>query len=134
VSAPQLRTEHVGSALVAHIAGEVDLSNVAALRTRLYGTIDDVECLVIDLTETGYVDSTGVRLLFELAERFNRNGRRVRAVVPSDALVRRVVTLTKLDQVVDLSETVDDALRALATPPTDATRGADGEGPDRPAG
>jgi len=83
------------------------------LRTRLYGAIDDVDALVIDLTDTGHVDSTGVRLLFEMAERFNRAGQPVRAVVPEEALVRRVLTLTKLDRVVELHETVDSALASL---------------------
>lgn len=110
---PQLRTEHVGSALVAHLSGDVDLSNVTVLRTRLLGIVDDVDALVVNLSDTGYVDSTGVRLLFELAERFNRSGQPVRAVVPADALVRRVVVLTKLDRVVELHETVDEALASL---------------------
>jgi anti-anti-sigma factor len=113
VTPPQLRTEHVGSALVAHLSGDVDLSNVTVLRTRLLGIVDDVDALVVNLSDTGYVDSTGVRLLFELAERFNRSGQPVRAVVPADALVRRVVVLTKLDRVVELHETVDEALASL---------------------
>jgi anti-anti-sigma factor len=116
VTPPQLRTEHVGSVLVAHLAGEIDLSNVTTLSTRLYGAIDDVEGLVIDLTDTGYVDSTGVRLLFEMAERFNRLGQPIRAVVPAEALVRRVLTLTKLDRVVELHETVESALASLGDP------------------
>lgn len=110
---PQLRTEHVGAVLIAHLSGDIDLSNVAALRTRLLGVVDDVDGLVVNLSDTSYVDSTGVRLLFELAERFNRGGTQVRAVVPADALVRRVVVLTKLDRVVELHETVDDALASL---------------------
>lgn len=110
---PQLRTEHVGSALVVHLSGDVDLSNVSALRTRLLGALDDVDGLVVDLSDTGYVDSTGVRLLFELAERFNRTGQTMRAVVPAEALVRRVVVLTKLDRVVELHETVDGAVASL---------------------
>jgi anti-sigma B factor antagonist len=113
VTPPQLRTEHVGSALIAHLSGDVDLSNVTVLRTRLLGAVDDVDALVVDLSDTSYVDSTGVRLLFELAERFNRTGHPVRAVVPAEALVRRVVVLTKLDRVVELHETVEDALASL---------------------
>jgi anti-anti-sigma factor len=113
VNPPQLRTEHIGSALVAHLSGDVDLSNVNALRTRLLGIVDDVDALVVNLSDTGYVDSTGVRLLFELAERFGRTGNTVRAVVPAEALVRRVVVLTKLDRVVELHETVGDALASL---------------------
>jgi len=114
VRAPDVRTEHRGSTLVATLSGDVDLSNVATVRARLVAALgDDVDSLVLDLTGAGYIDSTGVRLLFDMAERFARSGERVRAVIPSDALVRRVASLTNLDQVVDIHETVDAALASL---------------------
>jgi hypothetical protein len=52
-------------------------------------------------------------LLFDIAERFNRSGHPMRVVVPSDALLRRVLILTKLDHVLELDETLDDALASL---------------------
>jgi anti-anti-sigma factor len=114
MTAPEVRTEHTGSTVVASIEGDVDLSNVATVRARLLAALgDDVDSLVVDLTDAGYVDSTGVRLLFDMAERFARSGQRVRTVIPADALVRRVASLTNLDQVVDLYETVPEALRSL---------------------
>jgi hypothetical protein len=81
----------------------------------LLGVVDDVDALVVDLTDAGYVDSTGVRLLLELAERCTRSGHPVRGVVPADALLRRVVVLTKLDRVMEFHETVADALASLVT-------------------
>ncbi|HEX4777738.1 MAG TPA: STAS domain-containing protein [Acidimicrobiia bacterium] len=117
MTTPDVRTEHIGPTLVVSVAGDVDLSNVATVRARLLGALgDDVESLVVDLSDAGYVDSTGVRLLFDMAERFARNGQRVRTVIPEDALVRRVALLTNLDQVVDLYDTVPEALSSLESP------------------
>lgn len=116
MTTPDVRTEHVGSTLVASISGDVDLSNVATVRARLVAALgDDVDALVVDLSDAGYVDSTGVRLLFDMAERFARNGQRVRTVIPADALVRRVASLTNLDQVVDLYDSVPQALASFET-------------------
>ncbi len=51
--------------IVAHVHGEIDLSNVDDIRTVLIEAVShESECLVLDLTDTTYLDSTGVRLLF----------------------------------------------------------------------
>ena len=43
-----------------------------------------------DQTQTAYLDSSGVSLVFELAERLNSRQQHVRVVVPEDAPLRRV--------------------------------------------
>ena len=70
--------------------------------------------IILDLTETTYLDSSGVRLLFDMAERLQARRQRMVLVVTQQALVRRVLVLTKLDDAVPLHETVDDALAALS--------------------
>jgi anti-anti-sigma factor len=104
-----------GATLLAHLEGEVDLSNVEEIRTLLVDAVShETECLVLDLTATEYLDSTGVRLLFELAERLQGRRQQLRLVVNRDALVRRVIVLTQLDQRVPLDTTVDQAMDAVA--------------------
>ena len=104
--------EH-GPVLVARVVGEVDLSNVDEIRTLVVDAVThDVECLILDLTQTTYLDSTGVRLLFEFAERLEGRRQQLRLVVDGDALVHRVVTLTQLDQRVPMDSSVAEALAA----------------------
>ncbi|MGZ4737502.1 MAG: STAS domain-containing protein [Acidimicrobiia bacterium] len=106
--------ERRGPVVIAHLRGEVDLSNVEDVRNQLVdAVVHDTECLVLDLTETTYLDSTGVRLLFELAERLQGRRQQLRLVVSDEALVRRVIVLTQLDQRVPLDGTVDQAVEAL---------------------
>jgi anti-anti-sigma factor len=101
---------------VVRVHGEVDLSNAAAIRSEVIDALPHgAPGLVLDLTDTSYLDSTGVRLLFDLAERLQARRQRLRLVVTEAALVRRVLVLTKLGDAVPLHETVDDALAAFAS-------------------
>jgi stage II sporulation protein AA (anti-sigma F factor antagonist) len=103
-----------GAVLIARLDGEVDLSNVDEIRGQLVDAVThDTENVILDLTETKYLDSTGVRLLFELAERLQGRRQQLRLVVNDGALVRRVVVLTQLDQRVPLDATVEAALAAV---------------------
>ena len=99
---------------VAHVRGEVDLPNAEAVRAEMLATLPiDGPGMIVDLTQTTYLDSSGVRVLFELAERLEAERQRLAPVLTEEALIRRVIVLTKLDDVVLLAPTVDEALAAL---------------------
>jgi anti-anti-sigma factor len=94
--------------------GELDASNVDSVQGRLLDCVGtDAPGLVLDLTETTYLDSAGVRILFDLARRLRTRRQELRLVVPPDGVVRRVLVLTALADVVPLDESPDDATRAL---------------------
>jgi len=102
---------------VVRIRGEIDLSNSAAIKSELIEALPHgAPGMVLDLTDTTYLDSSGVRLLFDLAERLHARRQRLGLVVTEAALVRRVLLLTKLDEAVPLHATVDDALLAITEP------------------
>jgi anti-sigma B factor antagonist len=110
----QVSMEAHDATVVAHVVGEIDLSNVEEIRTLLVEAVShETECLILDLSGTSYLDSTGVRLLFELAERLQGRRQQFRLVVDEEALVRRVIVLTQLDQRVPLDRSVDLALQAV---------------------
>ena len=59
-----------GDTVVATVAGEIDGSNAAEVRRAVAERMPTTaRSLVVDLSQTAYVDSTGVELLFELARR-----------------------------------------------------------------
>jgi anti-anti-sigma factor len=102
---------------VVRLDGEVDLSNIDEVRAAVFARADDGGgCLVVDLTHTTYLDSTAVRLLFDLAVRLQARRRRLRLVVSDATIVRRVLVLTKLDESVPFSATVADAVAACSEP------------------
>jgi len=110
----KIEIEPHGEGPVIRLSGEVDLSNADELRSDIVQAVPhEASGVVLDLTETTYLDSTGIRLLFDLAERLHARRQRLVLVVDEAALVRRVVVLTKLDDAVPLVPAVDAALAAL---------------------
>jgi len=99
---------------VVHVRGEIDFPESDAVRAEMFATLPvDGPGLIVDLTQTTYLDSSGVRVLFELAERLEADHQHLVLVVTEEALIRRVIVLTKLDNVVTLAPTVDAALTVL---------------------
>jgi anti-anti-sigma factor len=103
----ELSFEPLGKSVLARIAGEVDLSNAQSVRERLLAAVPNTaSALVLDLSATEYLDSSGVRLIFELAERLRSRGQKLDIVVPGDSFVKRVLVLTEVPQVVPISASV----------------------------
>ena len=98
--------------VLAHVRGEVDLSNVTSVRAELLEAVPKTAvALVLDLSAADHVDSSGIRLIFELAERLESRGQKLRVVVPDDSLVGRVLTLTEVHRVVPISSSLEAVLR-----------------------
>jgi anti-anti-sigma factor len=118
----QVTTSECAGIPVVRLDGEVDLSNVEEVREAIFATADAGHaCVVVDLTGTTYLDSTAVRLLFDLAVRLQARRRRLRLVVSDATIVRRVLVLTKLDESVPFHTTVDDAVAHCTDPEEHAT-------------
>jgi anti-anti-sigma factor len=101
---------------VARVRGEIDLSNAEGL---LEVVLEPAVSrpgpgVVVDLSQTTYIDSAGIRELFELRERLEALGQRVRVVVPEDATITRVLELANADASLDIDATLPQALKALA--------------------
>jgi anti-anti-sigma factor len=106
--AEELEFEPLGDAVLAHLRGEVDLANARSVRDRLLEAVPNTATgLVLDLTATHHLDSSGVRVLFELAERLENRRQKLEIVIPDEAPVRRVLLLTEIDRVVPLFSSVD---------------------------
>jgi len=64
----RLETQVHDAVLRATVIGEIDMSNAAALETRLLELAAGQRGLVMDLTQVSFMDSAGVRLLDHLVE------------------------------------------------------------------
>ena len=107
----ELRFEPLGNVVLASVRGEVDLSNALSVKRELLDAVPNTaSALVLDLSETEHLDSSGVRLIFELAERLERRGQKLELVVPDDSIIKRILVLTEVHQVVPLFTSVDAVL------------------------
>ena len=103
-----------GAVPVCEIKGELDASNVDHVLEHVAGNVaNEAPGMVLDLRQTSYLDSAGVRILFELARRLRARRQELRIAVPHDGIVRRVLVLTALADVVPLDDDVARAVRVL---------------------
>jgi anti-sigma B factor antagonist/stage II sporulation protein AA (anti-sigma F factor antagonist) len=115
VNIARVDIETVDGTLVVHVQGEIDLSNADEIRNQVSEAVPhDGPGVVLDLAQTTYLDSSGIRLLFDLAQRLQARRQQLALVVTDHALVRRVILLTKLDDAVPMHASVEDALKALS--------------------
>ena len=99
---------------VARLRGEVDASNADSIRQRIEGFVSNHEhVLVIDLTEVDYLDSAGVRMLFDLAGGLERRQLSLHLVVGDGTHVAQVFRLVSIDKVATLHPTLRAAFEEL---------------------
>lgn len=105
--------EQVDGVPVARPRGDIDSSNASRIRDQLAGCIGpNVEHLVVDLTDTRYLDSAGVDMLFRLSERLRQSRAKLLLVVPPSSQLNRLIEIVALDEAVPVHETVEQALGA----------------------
>ena len=110
-------TEVVGELAVVDVKGEADLHTAHELRAAIMDAIDGgATSLVIDLSDTTFIDSMTLGVLLGAVKRLRPVGGRV-SVVCTDPNIRRIFEITLLDRVFALHESRDAALEA------DVTRG-----------
>ena len=99
-----------GDKAILAVRGSVDLTTAPGLRTRLAELIDDGHtCVVVDLSGTDFLDSTGLGALVAALKRLRMKDGEIR-IVCSSGHVRKVFEITSLDRVFAMHETLDGAL------------------------
>ncbi|HEV2785771.1 MAG TPA: STAS domain-containing protein [Solirubrobacteraceae bacterium] len=63
-----------GAALVVAPEGELDMATVDSLRAALEGDLGDARSLVLDLRGLGFLDTSGLQLVFEQQRRAEQEG------------------------------------------------------------
>ena len=91
----QLDLEEQNGITIATVDGEIDLSNAAELEVAISQAVgNEALGLVVDLVRVDYLDSSGVTLLFNLARRLSRRQQEFVVVVPAEAHVREILSLS----------------------------------------
>jgi anti-sigma B factor antagonist len=106
-----ISTEKAGSdAIVLSLTGEVDLYTCPELKTELLRVIDEgAQVVVVDLSGTSFIDSTGLAVLIRGAERLRTNDGRLTVVVVDPSL-RKIFEVTGLDRIFTIHGSRDEAL------------------------
>jgi anti-sigma B factor antagonist len=97
---------------VVAVSGEVDLFTAPEFKQRVMGPIAaGVERVVVDLTETTFIDSSSLGVLIGAHRRLKTRGGRLIVACQNDAIVK-TFRITGLDGVFMLVDSVEDALAA----------------------
>jgi anti-anti-sigma factor len=111
-SPADIAIERRGGSLVAHMSGEVDMTNAAYVREQLLTSMpNDAAVLVLDISGCRYLDSAAIEVLFDLSRRLERRRQQLRIVMPPESPLKRVIELTEVGSAAPVHESLESALR-----------------------
>lgn len=97
---------------VLEVHGEVDVATAPRLREHLLRLVNDQRHrIVVDLLGVDFIDSTGLGVLIGALKRVRSHDGDLRLVI-GDARILKVFSITGLDQVFSISESVEGAVAA----------------------
>lgn len=96
-----------GDWCVVQVSGEVDIQVTPMMEAVLVRARSSD--LVLDLSKVSFMDASGLAVLANAWQRADAVGGRVRLVAPCDR-VRKVLTLTRLDTILPIFDSLDEAI------------------------
>lgn len=99
-----------GSAIIAEVAGEIDLRTAEPFRSRLSAMTDaGYSRIILDFTEVRFLDASGLGALVAVHNRVREHGGEIKLarVRPTQ---RRLLRITGLDRVFTVHDHVDEAV------------------------
>jgi anti-sigma B factor antagonist len=114
MSLAELETELVDAVLFARIEGEIDMSNAAELGSAISArTSNEVLGVVLDLSRVGYLDSVGLRAIFDLRGRLRDRGQGIRLVVPPGATIAFALEIVGAPKTIGILDSPEAALESI---------------------
>lgn len=112
-SLARVAEERLEGVVVAAVEGEIDASNVSDIADRVHLMLSNrSETLVVDLTQTTYLDSAGLNMLFRLGTDLQQRQQALLLVVAPASPIARMLAITGLDAAVPTFPTRGAALAA----------------------
>ena len=104
-----------GADAVVSLGGEVDLYTAPELKQELHRLVGEgATRIVIDMTDTTFIDSTTLGVLLSVVKRVRPEGGSVVLVCP-DRNVKRIFEITLLDRVFTIVDTREEAFDEMAS-------------------
>jgi stage II sporulation protein AA (anti-sigma F factor antagonist) len=85
------------------LSGEIDLANVTAVEEEILAAVSgQLTAVSVDLTNLTYIDSVGIRLLFDLVSNLEKSHIVLVLIAPFGSPTRRMIKLSGLEPFVTL--------------------------------
>ena len=93
-----LRVRERGGIVLAVVEGEIDLSNAPSLQGELTAAVpNSARGLLLDLSGIEFLDSSGVHMLYDVADRLTTRQQKFAVVLEPDAPPRRAIELSGVE-------------------------------------
>jgi len=100
--------------VVARVGGDIDLANTPAVSAKVLEAVpNDAVGLVLDLSDVRYIDSVGIRMLFNFVRTLHAARQGMAIALPAESPVRKLLKITHLDEATAFATSVEEALVAL---------------------
>lgn len=110
-----------GGLVVAHLTGEIDMSNAGRIGDAIVETVSNQELgLILDFSGLRYLDSAGIQVVFRLREQLRTRGQTLTLVIPAGSASADAIRLAGVTPRIDSFEALEDALRSLSSEQPDA--------------
>ncbi len=108
----------VPNALIAHVTGEVDMSNAEDVgATVIKATPNEAQGVVLDLSGVEYLDSAGIYVIYGMHASLQARGQVLILVIPPSSPVHDSLRLAGAERPGEVAEGVEEALAMFDNAP-----------------
>lgn len=110
-----LDIERIDRVPIARVREDIDAANATTVQQQLADALGpDASSLIVDLTDTRYLDSAGIDMLLRLSDRLDHRRATLILVIPDASQLKRLATIVGLPDAVAVHATLPEALREVA--------------------
>jgi anti-sigma B factor antagonist len=110
----RVETSESDGIVVARLTGELDVAGAAQMGEMIGEAVpNSARALVVDCTDLGFIDSSGVAMLFTLSRRLASHRQELHLVAPEGSPVARVLEIVEFDRAAPVHPGLDSALAEL---------------------
>lgn len=110
----EFKVREVHAAFVLSVKGEIDLATAPEFHRELERVTQNGRDVVVDLSQVGFMDLRGVRILEKFHNGMSKKHRRL-VLCASSYPVHRIIELTELDKNISRYPSIEAALDSLGT-------------------
>lgn len=114
-----LDIERIDGVPIAHVREDIDAANVTSTQQQLGDALGpDASSLIIDLSDTRYLDSAGIDMLLRLSDRLEHRRAKLILVIPETSQIQRLATIVGLPDAIAIHPSLAQALQQAAPRPS----------------
>jgi anti-sigma B factor antagonist len=109
-----LEIEERGEVVIAHVTGELDIAEAAITGDRVAAAVPSAaRGLVMDFSSLGFIDSSGIAMLFQLVRQVSARRQELHVVADPSGPVARVLQIVEFERAAPVHAELEAAVAAV---------------------